>query len=217
MMAHVSASDDGLNDPLLKYRQQHQHRLNFMPWLYYSLKPRHREWAEAWQREYQDYLQQVENIQIGRNCFISPLAHLFAEPGRPIIIGDHSFVAAECVLHGPIQIGNEVALNHHCTLDGGRAGIRIADRARLAAYVHLYAFNHGMSPDRPIYQQPVTSLGIDIGQDVWIGAHTGIVDGVQIGHGAVIGMNSQVTRPVAEWSMVAGNPARVIGDRRHKR
>ena len=37
---------------LLKYREQHKHRLNYMPWLYWSLKPKHREWAEAWQMEY---------------------------------------------------------------------------------------------------------------------------------------------------------------------
>ena len=29
-------------DPLLKYRDQHKHRLNYMPWLYYTLKPKHR-------------------------------------------------------------------------------------------------------------------------------------------------------------------------------
>jgi hypothetical protein len=33
-------------DPLLKYREQHKHRLNYMPWLYWSLKPKHREWAK---------------------------------------------------------------------------------------------------------------------------------------------------------------------------
>ena len=45
-----------MHDPLLKYREQHKHRLNYMPWLYWSLKPKHREWAEAWQKEYQNYL-----------------------------------------------------------------------------------------------------------------------------------------------------------------
>ena len=43
-------------DPLLKYREQHKHRLNYMPWLYWSLKAKNRGWAEAWQKEYQAYL-----------------------------------------------------------------------------------------------------------------------------------------------------------------
>ncbi len=85
---------------LLKYREQHKHRLNYMPWLYWSLKPKHREWAEAWQMEYQTYLMEMETVEIGKNCFISPLAHIFAEPGRKISIGDNTFIAADCTLHG---------------------------------------------------------------------------------------------------------------------
>ena len=112
-----------MTDSLLKYREQHKHRLNYMPWLYWTLKPKHRVWAEEWQKEYQAYLMDMETVEIGENCFISPLAHIFAEPGRKIKIGDNCFIAADCSLHGPLEIGNEVAINHHCILDGGRAGI----------------------------------------------------------------------------------------------
>ena len=197
-------------DLLLKYRQQHQHRLNYMPWLYYSLKPKHRAWAEAWQQEYQAYLMDMETVEIGKNCFISPLAHIFAEPGRKISIGDHTFIAADTTLHGPLTIGSEVAINHHCILEGGRAGIHIHDQVRIAAYCHLYAFDHGMELDQPVYQQPVRSRGIEIGRDVWLGAHVGVRDGVTIGTQAVVGMNSMVTHDIAEREIVAGNPARFI-------
>lgn len=206
-----------VSDPLLKYREQHKHRLNYMPWLYWRLKDKHLAWAKSWQQDYQVYLQEMEDVEIGENCFISPLAHIFAERGRKISIGNNSFVAADSVLHGPLTIGNEVAINHHCTLDGGRAGIQIADQARLAAYTHLYAFNHGMKMDAPIYDQAVSSKGIYIGRDVWVGADVGIVDGVRVGDHAVIGMNSQVTKDVADFAIVAGNPAQVIGDRRNKK
>jgi acetyltransferase-like isoleucine patch superfamily enzyme len=195
------------------YRQQHKLRLSYMPWLYASLKPIHREWAEAWQEEWQTYLCQMETIAIGKNCFIAPEARLFAEPGRPIILGDNSFIAADCVLHGPITLGRDVSINHHVTLDGGRSGIQIGDNSRVAAYVCAYAFNHGMDADEPIRNQPVTSEGITIGQDVWIGANAGIVDGVTIGDGALIGMGSLVTKVVAPYTKVAGNPAKPIGKR----
>ena len=197
-------------DPLLKYREQHKQRLNYMPWLYYSLKPKHRAWAEAWQQEYQDYLMQMETVEIGKNCFISPLAHIFAERGRKIVIGDNTFIAADCTLHGPLDIGREVAINHHCILDGGRVGIKLHDQVRIAAYCHLYAFDHGMDLDTPIYQQPVRSQGIEIGRDVWLGAHVGIKDGVSIAEHAIVGMNSMVTKDVAAREVVAGNPARFI-------
>ena len=197
-------------DPLLKYREQHKHRLNYMPWLYWTLKPKNRGWAEAWQKDYQAYLMEMETIEIGENCFISPLAHIFAEPGRKIIIGDNSFIAADCTLHGPLEIGNEVAINHHCILDGGRAGIQLHDQVRIAAYCHLYAFDHGMDLAQPIYQQPVRSQGIEIGKDVWLGAHVGVKDGIHIDAHAVIGMNSMVTKNVEARAVMAVNPAHFI-------
>ena len=197
-------------DPLLKYREQHKHRLNYMPWLYWTLKPKNRGWAEAWQKDYQAYLMEMETIEIGENCFISPLAHIFAEPGRKIIIGDNSFIAADCTLHGPLEIGNEVAINHHCILDGGRAGIQLHDQVRIAAYCHLYAFDHGMDLAQPIYQQPVRTQGIEIGKDVWLGAHVGVKDGIHIDAHAVIGMNSMVTKNVEARAVMAGNPAQFI-------
>lgn len=197
-------------DPLLKYREQHKHRLNYMPWLYWTLKPKNRGWAEAWQKDYQAYLMEMETVEIGENCFISPLAHIFAEPGRKIIIGDNSFIAADCTLHGPLEIGNEVAINHHCILDGGRAGIQLHDQVRIAAYCHLYAFDHGMDLAQPIYQQPVRSQGIEIGKDVWLGAHAGVKDGIHIDAHAVIGMNSMVTKNVEARAVMAGNPAHFI-------
>ncbi|WP_151777484.1 DapH/DapD/GlmU-related protein [Acinetobacter brisouii] len=198
------------DDPLLKYREQHKQRLNYMPWLYWRLKPKHREWAEQWQREYQAYLMDMETVEIGQNCFISPQAHIFAELGRKITIGDNTFIAADCTLHGPLTIGNEVAINHHCILDGGRAGITLGDQARLAAYCHLYAFDHGMDLAEPIYQQAVRSQGIQVGRDVWLGAHVGVKDGVNIADQAIVGMNSMVTKSVAERQIVAGNPAKLI-------
>ena len=197
-------------DPLLKYREQHKHRLNYMPWLYWTLKPKHKEWALAWQQEYQAYLMEMETVEIGQNCFISPLAHIFAEPGRKIIIGDNTFIAADCTLHGPLEIGNEVAINHHCILDGGRAGIKLGDQVRIAAYSHLYAFDHGMEMAQPIYQQAVRSQGIEIGKDVWLGAHVGIKDGIKIADHAIIGMNSMVTKDVGHAEIVVGNPAKFV-------
>lgn len=202
------------NPNLEKYRQQHQLRLSYMPWLYARLKAEHRLWAEAWQNAIQQHLQAMETIHIGQHCFIAPEARLFAEPGRPIIVGDNSYIAADAVLHGPITLGNNVSINHHATLDGGRKGIAIGDQSRLAAYTSLYAFNHGLAADRAICDQPVTSLGIILGRDVWLGAHVSIVDGVTLADGAVAGINSVVTHNVEAYTIVAGNPARVIGQRK---
>ncbi len=198
------------------YREQHKLRLSYMPWLYARLKPEHRLWADAWQVDIQTRLQAMETVLVGRDCFIAPEARLFAEPGRPIIIGDGCYIAADAVLHGPITLGKRVSINHHATLDGGRIGIVIGDDSRLAAYSTLYAFNHSMDPDSPIAGQPVTSRGIILGKDVWLGARAGIVDGVSLGDGVVVGMGSVVTRDVEPGTIVAGNPARTIGQRQDR-
>ena len=195
------------------YRDQHKLRLAYMPWLYYSLKPKHRAWARQWQAEIQAELSRLESVDIGEDVFIAPQAKLFAEPGRTIRIGDGASIAADAVLHGPIDIGAHVSINHHVTMDGGRAGIRIGADTRIAAYATVFAFNHGMASNQPVRVQPVTSRGISIGEDVWIGAQAGIVDGVSIGSGAIVGMNAQVTADVPAGAKVAGNPAVLIGER----
>jgi acetyltransferase-like isoleucine patch superfamily enzyme len=123
-------------------------------------------------------------------------------------------VAAEAFLHGPIVLGEEVSINARVVIDGGRAGVRIGAGTRIATGATLFAFNHGMGSHTGIKDQPNTSLGINIGEDVWIGAQAGVTDGVTMGDHAVVGMGAVVTKDVAPWSIVAGVPARVIGDRR---
>jgi acetyltransferase-like isoleucine patch superfamily enzyme len=198
------------------YRTQHKLRLSYMPWLYAELKSAHKVWAEIWQQEVQAHFQAMETIQLGSNCFIAPEAKLFAEPGRPIIIGDGSYIAADVVIHGPVTLGKNVSINHHVTMDGGSKGIYMGDNTRIAAYCQLYAFNHGMAADRLICEQATCSRGIYIEDDVWLGANVGVVDGVTIRAHAVVGMASQVTRDVEAFKIVAGNPACVVGDRREK-
>jgi acetyltransferase-like isoleucine patch superfamily enzyme len=54
---------------------------------------------------------------------------------------------------------------------------------------------------------------IEIGNDVWIGTRSIIMDGVIIGHGAVIAANSVVTKNIPAYAIVGGVPAKVIKNR----
>ncbi|GEL74203.1 acyltransferase [Myxococcus virescens] len=197
-------------------REQHKRRLSWMPWLYFVLKPRHREWADAWQREVQALLRELETVEIAEGCFIAPEARIFAEPGRTISIGPGCSIAADVFLHGPVTLGPRVSINARASLDGGAAGIRIGEGTRIATGATLYGFDHGIAPDRPVREQPVTSRGLVIGADVWVGANAGITDGVTVGDHAVVAMGAVVTRDVPAWAIVAGVPARVVGDRRQR-
>jgi acetyltransferase-like isoleucine patch superfamily enzyme len=197
-------------------REQHKRRLAWMPWLYFTLKARHRAWAEAWQAEVQARLLAQETIQVGQGSFIAPDAGIFGEPGRGVVIGDHCAIATQAFLHGPITLGNDVSVNAGARLDGGRKGLLVGDGTRIASGAALYAFDHGLRPDRDLKDQAVRSRGIRIGRDVWIGANAGITDGVVIGDHAVVAMGAVVTKDVADWAIVAGVPAVVIGDRRSR-
>jgi len=208
---HLGLKNQQLNAD--DYRQQHKQRLSYMPWLYYSLKPKHRAWALPWQQTLQQRLAALETVNFGRHCFVAPEAKLFAEPGRDIVLGDGSSIAADCFLHGPIDIGHGVSINHHCSLDGGRAGLIIGANTRIGPHCSIYGFDHRMALDRPINKQGVDSAGIRIGQDVWLGARVGLVDGISIGKHAVVGMHSVVTTDIPDYAIVAGNPAKIIGQR----
>jgi len=196
--------------------EHHKQRLNYMPWLYPKLKTKQLVWALPWQQKIQAKLQALETVVLGDDCFIGQDARIFAEPGRDICMGDACLIAAGTFLHGPIQLGNHVSINHGCSFDGGQAGISIGSHSRVASGVKIYAFNHGIAANALVDEQPVASKGIVIGKDVWIGANVSICDGVVIADHAVIGMGSVVTKKVEAYAIVAGNPAKVIGDRRDK-
>lgn len=200
-----------------EFREQHQKRLSWMPWLYASLKEKHLVWARPWQQAVQAKLMREETVTIAEDCFIAPEAGIFAQLGRPIRIGPRSTVGAHAFLHGPLTIGADVSINARASLDGGAVGITIGDGCRIASGATIYAFDHQIAPDRFVREQPVTSKGITLGVDVWVGANAGITDGVTIGDHAVIGMGAVVTSDVPAWAIVGGVPARIIGDRRPQR
>lgn len=200
-----------------EFREQHKKRLSWMPWLYASLKEKHLVWARPWQQEVQAKLMREETVTIAEDCFIAPEAGIFAQLGRPIRIGPRSTVGAHAFLHGPLTIGADVSINARASLDGGGVGITIGDGCRIASGATIYAFDHQIAPDRFVREQPVTSKGITLGVDVWVGANAGITDGVTVGDHAVIGMGAVVTSDVPAWAIVGGVPARVIGDRRSPR
>lgn len=203
----------GDRDPERLYRAQHRRRLSHMPWLYHRLKPEHRAWAEPWQARIRERLMELETVQIDPTAFVAPEARIFAEPGRPVRLGARSWVAAYAFVHGPVDLADDVSVNQGVHLDGGSAGIRVGAGARIANGAVLVAFDHGVALHRPIREQAVRSRGIDVGEDVWIGAGAKITDGVRLEAGAVIGAGAVVTRSVPENAIAVGVPARVVGRR----
>lgn len=94
-------------------------------------------------------------------------------------------------MRGPLTIGNDVMMGPDVIIFGG--------------------CTHNFSRiDIPMIQQGSRQLPQTlIGNDVWIGERAIIMAGVTIGNGVIIGAGSVVTKSVPDYSVVAGNPAKV--------
>ncbi|WP_405514416.1 DapH/DapD/GlmU-related protein [Streptomyces canus] len=148
---------------------------------------------------------------IGERCYVAESAAVFPDRLR---LGDDSYIAAHAYVTGELDTGSHCTLNPFTTV---RGNVVLGQGVRIGAHTSLLGFNHSMAPDRPVFRQPLTSRGIRVGDDVWIGSHVIVVDGVTIGDHCVIAAGAVVTRSLPAWSVAAGNPARVLRDRREVR
>ncbi|MEU0071889.1 acyltransferase [Streptomyces sp. NPDC006332] len=148
------------------------------------------------------------DTEIGEWCYVAESAAVFPDRLR---LGEGSYIAAHAYVTGELTAGEDCTLNPFTTV---RGAVVLGSGVRIGAHTSLLGFNHSMAPDRPVFQQPLTSRGIRIGDDVWIGSHVVVVDGVAIGDHCVIGAGAVVTRDLPAWAVAAGNPARHIRDRR---
>jgi len=126
-------------------------------------------------------------------------------------IGDGTGVQMGCrFLHGrKITLGKRNVINFDCLFDGRRYAIRTGDDISIGPEAAILTLGHDpQSPDFVDRGGEVT-----IGDHVWIGYRALVLPGVSIGEGAVVGAGAVVTRDVEPFAIVAGVPARKIGER----
>ncbi|KAB8195985.1 acyltransferase [Nonomuraea phyllanthi] len=178
---------------------------DFCPWLFWDHATD--EDRRAQERHLEELRARVD-IDAAGKVFVSPLAAVYAGSLR---MGDHCYIAAHAYVTDDIVMGDDCTINPYAVV---RGNVVLGDAVRVGAHTSLLGFNHSTAPDRPVFRQPITSKGIRIGDDVWIGSNVVVLDGVTIGDHAVVGAGAVVTKDVPAWAMVAGNPARPIRDRR---
>lgn len=110
--------------------------------------------------------------------------------GKGISIGDNSGIGVNAHLRGPISIGSDVLMGPD---------------------VIMLTTNHNFDDcSVPMREQGSSVKSIVVGDDVWIGARVIILPGVNVGSHSIIAAGSIVTKDVPNFSIVGGNPARVI-------
>jgi acetyltransferase-like isoleucine patch superfamily enzyme len=177
-------------------------RVDFLPWEYDPRSPEGAAQA-ARLRELVD-----AGARIGDGVFVAPNAAVFCDR---LVLGDRTYIAALAYVTGDLTIGADCSINPYAVV---RGEIRMGDGVRIGAHTSILGFNHSMSTDRPVHEQGTWSKGITLGDDVWIGSNATILDGVTVGDHVVVGAGAVVTKDVPDWAVVAGNPARIIRDRR---
>lgn len=140
------------------------------------------------QRYTRDILQ-GEQFTIGKYTYGEPKVHSFGDDTR-LIIGNYCSISDQVV----ILLGGEHRLD------------------RVTTYP-FQAFAGEWSEAVMLKGHPASKGDIIIGNDVWIGYGATILSGVTVGDGAVLGAGSIVSRDVAPYSVVAGNPAFLIRKR----
>jgi acetyltransferase-like isoleucine patch superfamily enzyme len=129
------------------------------------------------------------NFYLGENSTIEDFATVNNGVGD-VIIGDRTRIGIGNVVIGPVKIGNDVMFAQNIVLSG---------------------LNHGYEDiNTPPSIQPVSTKQITIADDVWIGANAVITAGVTVGKHSVVAAGSVVTKDVPPFSIVGGNPAKLI-------
>lgn len=138
------------------------------------------------------------SIFVGERCYFGPGLKLYATPSSKIVIGDNFSANSNVMINirgrGSIVIGNNVLIGPNVVIRANNHKFEL---------VHI-----------PIADQEMTEGDIVIGDDVWIGSNAVILPNVHIGTGAVVAAGAIVTKNIDNFSIVAGVPARKIGDRK---
>lgn len=158
----------------------------------------------------QDVPTDEKRLVIGKDCIIGG-QFIFESSKGKITIGNHSFIGSSTFIsRSSITVGNNVTIAWGSTIyDHDSHSLDYMERrkdiddelAELRSKQNMIAHKNW---------DVVNSKPIKICDDAWIGMNSIILKGVTIGEGAIVGAGSVVTKDVPAWTVVAGNPAKVV-------
>lgn len=140
----------------------------------------------------------VYGVYLRRNWYRQSLRKC----GEHLMVGFGSYI-----VYPSVEIGNNCAIEEYCVV----SNCTIGNDVILAAHVSIMsgAHHHPIDDLSLTFRDHVNPLGrVVLGDNIWVGTHAVIMS--NISSGAVIAAGAVVTKPVAENSIVAGCPARLI-------
>jgi len=146
-----------------------------------------------------------KNIRLGKDilCFAKITT---LRPGATISIGQYSYLGPDVRItaNQSITIGENAAIAHNVQIiDSNNHSLSATVRREKFIEYRITGKNQDL--------EIVATAPIAIDNDVWIGTGSIILKGVTIGRGAIIAAGSVVTKDVLPFTIVAGNPAKVVG------
>lgn len=156
-------------------------------------------------------------LQIGTGSIVRAYGSVAVAAGGTVAIGQRTAImqgSEIAVSRGAkVEIGNDVYVGAYSNMRSSRR-IKIGDNVHLAQFVSLVGGQHSfIERDRLIREQPFEEGDVVIEDDAWLGVGVAVLSGVTVGTGAVVGAGTIVTKDVAPYSIVVGNPARMVGER----
>jgi len=139
---------------------------------------------------------------VRRSAWIAPRA----------MVPNDAVIGERVKIKGNVQIGRGVFINDDAVVWGGENGVVIGDFVRIYTKVMVDSGNHcGKDWD---YVNAVSEKVV-VGDFAVLDNSCVVCKGVSVGRGAIVSSGAVVTEDVPEFAVVAGNPARVVGDRKN--
>lgn len=153
----------------------------------------------------------------GKGATIRRNSRVDVFPWKRFEIGDLTTIESFCTVNngsGDVILGNRVRVGIGSVIIGP---VTMGNGSGLGQHVFVAGFNHGYEDaSKNSSVQPLTIRPVIIEDEAHIGANSVVVAGVRIGKRSQVGAGSVVTKDVPPFSVVAGNPARLLKQYNHE-